>query len=92
MKGGPNISSNLKQETARSVEDGAAEVLDEPKLGIVTSDTLELADTVASGSSVSNSVTGSLEHDGEIHAENTSGGIVLNSEINMLIDTESEVT
>ena len=81
-----------KQETDRSVEDGAAKVHDEPELGIVTRDTLELAEAVASGSSVSNSVTGSLEHDGEIHAENTSGGVILNSEINMLIDTESEVT
>ncbi len=75
----------------RSVKDGTAEVLDEPKLGIVLSDTLELADAALLGSAVGNSVTGTLEHDGEIHAENTSGGVILNSEINMLIDTKSEV-
>lgn len=75
-----------------SVEDGTAEVLDEPELGVVLGDTLELADTSLACSSVANSVTGSLENNCEIHAENTSGGVILNSEINVLIDTESEVT
>lgn len=74
-----------------SVEDGTAEVLNEPELGIVLGDTLELSNTTLSGSAVSNSVASPLEDDGEIHAENTSGGVVLNSEINMLIDTKSEV-
>ncbi len=74
-----------------SVEDGAAHVLNEPELGVVLGDTLELADAALLGSAVGNSVTGALEHDGEIHAENTSGGVILNSEINMFIDTKSEV-
>ena len=75
-----------------SVEDGTTEVLDEPELGVVLGDTLELADASTASSSVGNSVTGSLEDNCEIHAENTSGGVILNSEINVLIDTESEVT
>ena len=42
--------------------------------------------------SLGDSLTSSCEDDVEIHAENTSVGIVLDSEINMLINTESEVT
>ena len=79
-------------ECFRSVEDGAAHVLDEPKLGIVGGDALELADAGGTGSALSNSGTTSLEADDEVHSENTSGGIVLNSEIDMFVDTESEVT
>lgn len=52
---------------------------------------LELSDTAALGSALGHSPACSLEADGEIHAENTGGGIVLNSEINVLIDTKSEV-
>ena len=75
-----------------SVEDGATEVLDEPELGIVLGNALELSDTGLGGSPLSDSVARSLEANGEVHTENTSGGVVLNSEINMLIDTKSEVT
>ena len=74
-----------------SVEDGAAEGLDEPELGVVLADLLELADAVPLGPAVGDAVTGSLEDDGEVHSENTRGRVVLNSEINMLIDTKSEV-
>ena len=74
-----------------SVEDGATEVLDEPKLGVVLSDTLELSNAGLLSSTLGNSGTSSLEDNGEIHAENTGGGVVLNSEIDMFIDTKSEV-
>jgi hypothetical protein len=75
-----------------SVEDGATEGFDEPKLGVVLGDALELADLVGLCSSLANSITGSSEDDDEVHSENTCRGVVLNSEINMLIDTKSEVT
>ena len=42
--------------------------------------------------SSSNSLSGSTENNVEIHTENTSVGIILDSEIDMLINTESEVT
>jgi len=74
-----------------SVKDGATELLDEPELGIIHVDALELADAVLPCSAVGNSVTRSLQDNGEVHAENTSGGVILNSEINMLIDTKAEV-
>ena len=38
------------------------------------------------------SLSGSTEDDVEVHTENTGVGIVLDSEINMLINTESEVS
>mgnify|MGYP000273933721 FL=1 len=38
------------------------------------------------------SLAGSSEDNVEIHTENTSVGIILDSEIDMLINTESEVT
>ena len=75
-----------------SVEDGATEVLDEPELGIVLGNALELAHAALLGSSLTDSAARSLEANGEVHAENTSGGVVLNSEINMLVNTKSEVT
>ena len=75
-----------------SVKDGATEVLDEPELGVILGNALELSDTALLGSPLGNSEAGSLEDNSEVHTENTSGGVVLNSEINMLIDTKSEVT
>ena len=75
-----------------SVEDGATESLNEPELGIIPGDALELSNSVLSSLSLGDSVTRSLEADGEVHTENTSGSVVLNSEINMLINAKSEVT
>ena len=37
------------------------------------------------------SLSCSTENDVEVHTENTGVGVVLNSEINMLLDTETEV-
>lgn len=94
-RGQPPISAESKKgqwPNSSSVEDGAAEVLNEPKLGVILGDTLELAETVGLSSSGLDSTTGSLEADGEVHAENTCGGVVLNSEIDMFVDTKSEVT
>lgn len=42
--------------------------------------------------SSSDSLSGSSEDNVEVHTENTSVGIVLDSEIDMLINTKSEVT
>ena len=74
-----------------SVENGATKLLNEPQFRVVGANTLELADTASLCSALGDSVTSALEDDGEIHAENTSGGIIFNSEINVLIDTKSEV-
>lgn len=95
----PILTSNQRMETSlvdepqgyRSVEDGATELLNEPELSIVHTDALELADAALARPTLGNSVARALEADGEVHTENTSGGVVLNSEINMLVDTEAEV-
>ena len=83
---------SVGRSTSSSVEDGATEGLNEPKLGVVAGDLVELAHLSASALSLGDSVSGSLENNGEVHAENTSGGVVLNSEINMLVNAKSEVT
>jgi len=82
--------TSIERTLSRSVEDGAAELLDEPQLSIVHHDALEFADAVLLGPARGDSVARSLEHNGEVHTEDTSGGIVLDAEIDMLIDTEAE--
>ena len=72
-------------------EDGAAELLNEPLLGLLLGDSLELAEGGGSCSSSSDSLSSTGEDDVEVHAVNTSGGVVLDSEIDVLIDTEAEV-
>lgn len=79
------------RKTGCSVKNATSAVLDEPELGVILGDLLELADAVLLCSSLGNSVSGSLQDNVEVHAENTSGGVVLDSEINMLVNTESEV-
>jgi len=75
-----------------SGEDVSTVLLDEPVTGIISSDSLEFTEDVSLGTSTGNSLSSSGENDEEVHTENTSVGIILNSEINMFINTESEVT
>ena len=42
--------------------------------------------------SLGDSLASSSEDDVEVHTENTGVGVILNSEIDMLVDTESEVS
>jgi hypothetical protein len=75
-----------------SVEDGTAALLDEPHLGLLLGDTLELAEVGPACATLSDTVANALKDDVEIHTENTGGGVVLDAEINMLVNTEAEVT
>jgi hypothetical protein len=61
-------------------------------LGIVGGDSLVLSEFALSVLSSGDSLAGSSEDNVEIHTENTSVGIILDSEIDMLINTESKVT
>ena len=72
-------------------EDGATEFLNEPLLGLFLADLLEVSEGAGSRSSSGDSLAGSGEDDVEVHTVDTSGGVVLDSEINVLIDTEAEV-
>ena len=74
-----------------SVENITSVLLNEPLLGILVGDLLEFAEFVGSLSSSGNTFAGSAEDNVEVHTENTSVGIVLNSEIDMFINSESEV-
>ena len=73
-------------------DDGTGALLGEPLLGILTSDSLELANATTAVLLSGNSSTGSLENDVEVHTENTSGGVILDTKIDMLINTESKVS
>ena len=74
-----------------SVNDGTGALLGEPLLGLIGGDSLELSEFTLGVLSSGDSLTSSCEDDEEVHTENTSVGIVLNSEIDMFIDTETEV-
>jgi hypothetical protein len=43
-------------------------------------------------SAEANSASGTLEDDVEVHAENTSEGIILETQIDVLLNTETEAT
>ena len=78
--------------SACSSEDGTGHLLGEPLLGLISGNSLVLSELGVGVLSSGDSLTGSGEDHVEVHAENTSVGIVLNSEIDMLIDTKTEVT
>ena len=72
--------------------DGASHLLGEPLLGLVSGDSLEVAELSSSVLSGLDSLSSSAEDNVEVHTEDTGVGIVLDSKINMLLDTESEVS
>jgi hypothetical protein len=75
-----------------SVEDGATALLNEPHLGLLLGDTLELAEVRLACATLGNTFSNTTEDDVEIHTENTSGGVVLDAEINVFVNTKTEVT
>ena len=75
-----------------SVQNGASEVFDEPELGVILGDALELAELSSACSTFGNSLACSCKHDEEVHSKNTSGGVVLNAEIDVFIDTKAETS
>lgn len=79
------------RQQSRSVKDSASELLNEPELGLISSDFVESTNSVGLCFPLGDSLSLSLEDDIEVHTEDTSGGVILDSEINMLINTKSEV-
>lgn len=71
--------------------DGTSAFLGEPLLGIIGSNSLEFTEFSSGVLSFGDSLSSSGENDVEIHTENTSVGIVLDSKIDVLFDTETEV-
>ena len=73
-------------------QDGSGHLLGEPLLGLLLGNSLELSEFTSGVLSLANSLSGSSKDDVEVHAENTSALIVLDSEINVLLNTKSEVS
>ena len=79
-------------EVGSSVKDSASHILNEPELGIILANSLELSYGVSARSAGGDTLAFTAEDNVEVHTENTGGSVVLNSEIDMLINTKSEVT
>ena len=71
--------------------DGSGHLFSEPLLGFVGGDSLEFSEPVSDMLSLGDSLAGSGQDDVEVHAKNTCAHIIFDSEIDMLINTESEV-
>ena len=87
---GPCVRSLLLSNSC-SVEDGTTALLDEPLFGFSLRNTLELANTASSVASAANASAGSAENDVKVHAEDTSGGVIFDAEVDVFVDTEAEV-
>jgi hypothetical protein len=73
-------------------KNGSTEGLNEPLLGLLLGDSLELSISVGSCSSLGHSLSSSGEDDIEVKSENTSGGIIFNTKIDVFINSKSEVS
>lgn len=71
--------------------DGATHGLDEPELGVILGDTLELADGRPAVLAVGDTGAVTAQHDVEVHTENTSLGVVLNSEVDVFVNAKAEI-
>ena len=78
--------------SSRYSENSASESLNEPLLGFFLIDSLESSENTSSGLSSLDSLSSSSKDYVEVHAVDTSRGIILYTEINMLFNTESKVT
>merc|ERR1712029_911103 len=64
----------------------------EPLLCLVSGDSLEFSEFACGVLSLGDSLSGSSENDVEVHTEDTSGDIILDTKIDVLINTEAEVS
>jgi len=74
-----------------SSDDSTSALLGEPLLGFILADSLEFTENTSGMLSLVDSLASSGEDDVEIHTEDTGVGIILDSQINMLFNTETEV-
>lgn len=75
-----------------SIINGSIVLSSEPLHGLVFGDSVLGSDGAFASSSESDSASGSLEDDVEVHSEDTGEGVILDAEINMLLDSESETS
>ena len=72
-------------------ENGASQFFDEPLFGLLLADLLEVAEDSSLYLPSADSLSGSAEDHVEVHSIDTSGGVVLDSQVNVLFDSKSEV-
>ena len=72
--------------------DSAGHLLGEPLLSLVSGNSLEVSELSTSVLSSGDSLSSAAEDHVEVHTEDTGVGIILDSKINMLFNSESEVT
>lgn len=78
-----NISENLS--------DDAVEALLEPLHGLITVDAVASANLALASSSSGDALTRAGHAAVEVHAVDTDGGVVLDTKIDVFVDTETEV-
>ena len=81
----------MNKGTKHLSNDGAGALLGEPLLGIFSGDSLEFAELWFSVLSLGHSLASSGEDDVEVHTEDTSVGVVLDTQIDVLVNTETKV-
>lgn len=74
------------------LEDGGVVLLLEPLDGVLLGDSVVDSDGRSASLSSGNSVTGSANDDEEVHSVNSDIGVVLDTKIDVLVDTETKVT
>ena len=74
------------------VQDDSVVLLLEPLHSLLAGYLVRITEVSASGLSLGHTTTRTSQLDVEIHTENTGVGVVLDSEINVLVDTETEVS
>ena len=74
-----------------SVEDGTTTLLNEPHLGLLLGDTLELADSGLVGTSSCDTLSATAENHVEVHTEDTGAGVILDAEVDVFVNTKAEV-
>ena len=84
-------SKQLEFCKVHSVEDSTTTLLNEPLFGIFSRHALEFSNDTVSLSSLGDSASSTGEDNVEVHTENTSWGVILDSEIDVFVDTKAEV-
>jgi hypothetical protein len=76
----------------RSVVDSSVIFSLEPFHSLILGDSVLGTDCAFASSSKTNSASWSLEHNVEVHTEDTGEGVILDTQIDVLLDAESEVS
>jgi len=89
-KGGSINLAILKTNLQDLVQQKTIELLLEPLLGVILGDLVGVSNTAAALLAASDTGALTVQMDEEIHTVNAGGGIVLDTKIDMLLDTETE--